>query len=164
MASDTERATSTPSHDQSGSRVTTMLCRSGSGRPMPSNVVRPRTRGCPTVTRLKWAKSSGIFQGMSPASPITPLRARAATRTMRVISDSDGGLDARVGVVALDGDVLEVEGVELGHRRVEPQRRQGPWLTGELEPRLVEVVHVEVGVTQRVHEVADLEPGHLRDH
>ena len=60
--------------------------------------------------------------------------------------------------------MLEVEGVELGHRRVEPQRRQRPRVAGQLQPGLVEVVGVEVRVAERVHEVADLEPGHLGDH
>ena len=64
-----------------------------------------------------------------------------------------------VRVVALDRDVLEVEGVELADRRVQDQPRQRPRLTGQLEAGLVEVVHVEVRVAQRVHEVADLEGG-----
>ena len=40
----------------------------------------------------------------------------------------------------------------------------GRGVAGQLEPGLVEVVEVEVRVAQRVHEVADLEAGHLGDH
>src|SRR6478735_7016089 len=104
---------------------------------------------------------------MSSPLPITPLRATAATRTtclppgvMRPASCwasyGDGRLDARVRVVALHVDVLELEGVDLTDRRVEPQLGQRPRVAGQLEPRLVEVVEVEVGVTQGVHEVADV--------
>ena len=67
-------------------------------------------------------------------------------------------------VVALDGDVFEVEGVELGDGGVERERRERPRLTGELEPGLLDVVGVEVCVAQRVHEVADLETSHLGNH
>jgi hypothetical protein len=69
-----------------------------------------------------------------------------------------------VRVVALDRDVLEVEAVDHGDRRVEAQRRQRPGLAGQLQLRLLEVVEVEVRVAQGVHEVTDLEAGHLRDH
>ena len=40
----------------------------------------------------------------------------------------------------------------------------GAWLAGELLARLIEVVEVEVGVAERVHEVADLEARHLGHH
>src|SRR5215218_5685287 len=117
---------------------------------------------------------------MPPSLPITPLSATAATRVTRGLvtsvvelvetsstngtSDGNGGLDAGVRVVALDGDVLEVERVELADGRVQHQRRQRPRVAGQLEPRLVEVVEVQVRVTQRVHEVAHLEVAHLGDH
>src|SRR6478672_4013969 len=108
---------------------------------------------------------------MSGPCPITPLRATAATRTtllppgvMTSASYGDGRLDARVRVVALHVDVLELEGVDLTDRRVEPQLGLRPRVAGQLEPRLVEVVEVEVGVAQGVHEVADVEVGDLGDH
>ena len=53
---------------------------------MESYVARPITSVWPRVTRLKWAKSSGMRHGMPPAAPITPLSATAATSVMR--SDS----------------------------------------------------------------------------
>ena len=104
---------------------------------------------------------------MSPPAPITPFSATAATITTFFgwsAHTAIGALMPGVRVVALDGDVLEVERVELGHRRVEPQRRQRPRLAGQLQPGLVEVVAVEVRVAERVHEVADLEAGDLGDH
>src|SRR5215203_3402690 len=109
---------------------------------------------------------------MRPRSPITRLSAYAATSVTRGLdeldrrstSDGNGCPDTRVRVIALDGDVLQVEGVDLLHRGVEPQGRQRPWLPGELEPGLVEVVRVEVRVAEGVHEVSDPEPGHLGHH
>src|SRR3712207_4722760 len=111
------------------------------------------SRTWPIVVALKNACSPGTRQGMPPSAPMTPLRATAAT-SVTVIGGSyrDGRLDARVRVVALDRDVLEVERVELGDRRVQPQGRQRPRLAGQLEPRLLEVVGVEVGVAEGVHE------------
>ena len=50
---------------------------------MESYVARPITSVWPRVTRLKWAKSSGIRQGIPPAAPITPLSATAATSVTR---------------------------------------------------------------------------------
>src|SRR3712207_818332 len=128
----------------------------------------------PSVSALKCFCSPGTRHGMSSPVPITPFSATAATSTTRlppgVMPDSclahawlipgsygDGCLDPRVRVVALDLDVLEVEGVQLGDRRVEHQHGQLTRLAGELQLRLLEVVRVEVGVPERVHEVADLE-------
>src|SRR5580765_6253680 len=99
---------------------------------------------------------------MSGPLPMTRFSATAATRMTclppGVIARSYGDrrLDARVRVVALDRDVLEVEAVDRADLGVEHQRRQRPRLARELQPRLVEVVGVEVGVAERVHEVADL--------
>ena len=112
------------------------------------------------VVALKWAKSSGIRHGMPAVvadhAVVGVRRDQGELDSARPSdSDGDGGLDARVRVVALDRDVLEVERVDLGHRRVEPERRQRPRLAGQLEPRLLDVVGVEVGVAEGVHEVAD---------
>ena len=65
-ASSRECATSTPSADQSGLRVTTIVVRPGSGRPIESYVARPITSTPPMVVALKWAKSSGIRHGIRP--------------------------------------------------------------------------------------------------
>ena len=59
----------------SGSRVTTMVRRPGSTRPIDSNVLRPMTSAWPIVVALKWARSSGRCHGISPSRPMTPLRA-----------------------------------------------------------------------------------------
>src|SRR4051794_12057566 len=105
---------------------------------------------------------------MSPPRPITPFAATAATITTRLpltggpdpspdhspdrgpdgrssaSSYGDRGLDAGVRVVALQPDVLEVEGVEGGDRGVEVQDRQRPRLAAQLQPGLLQVVAVEV--------------------
>src|SRR3990170_2523533 len=100
------------------------------------------TRVWPTVSALKWAKSSGMCHGIRPWSPITRLAAYAATATMRrpvpppavtLPSDGNGRLDAGVGVVALDPDVVEVEAVDRRHGGFEHQLRQRTRVAGQLE-------------------------------
>src|SRR5690606_15757970 len=137
-----------------------------------SKVARPISSTWPIVTALKWAISPGIRQGMSPASPITPFSATARTWTTRLpaavvmtgLSSGERGVAQRGRVGALDRDVLELERVQRGHRGVQAQRGQRPWLAGQLEPGLVEVVEVEVSVAEGVHEVADPQAGDLGDH
>src|SRR4051794_21620424 len=112
--------------------------------------------------------SSGRCQGIAPPRPITPLRATAAIRviaTVRLLgarSYGDGCPDAGVGVVADDRDVVEVEAVDVGDRGVELETRQRTRLAVELDAGLLEVVDVEVGIAERVHELAGTQPGHLR--
>src|SRR5918993_4031603 len=112
---------------------------------MEAQVLRPMISTWPIVSRLKRRQSSGIRQGMSPSAPMTPLRATAAI-PMISTSDGDRGLDAGVRVVALDPDAVRGEVVDRRHRRVEHQPRQGSRLAGQLQPGLVEVVQVEVGI------------------
>ena len=64
-------------------RVSTMLVRPGSGRPMDSNVVRPMITGQPSVTRLKYCRSARRCQGIWPPRPMAPL---SDTATMRFFS------------------------------------------------------------------------------
>ena len=56
-------ATKTPSAVQPGSRVTTMLVRPGSGRPMDSKVRRPMTTAWPVVTSRKCLQVLGDVPG-----------------------------------------------------------------------------------------------------
>ena len=88
-----------------------------------------------------------MCHGMSPSSPITPFSATAATsdvvarvepfdrlrnRLVETTHTGDRGLDPRVRVVALHGDVLQVEPVELGDGRVQVQGRGRPRVAGHL--------------------------------
>ena len=68
-AASRSRETSAPSAVHSGSRVTTMLRRPGSGRKRgsrASQVLRPMTTVEPVVSSLKWARSSGTCHGIPP--------------------------------------------------------------------------------------------------
>ena len=85
MASSMEWATSTPSADQSGCRVTTIVRRFGSS-PICSWVRLPKMMVFPVVTALKRRKSAGMCQSMSSPDPITPLSATAAMATIRISS------------------------------------------------------------------------------
>src|SRR5512141_1477726 len=67
-------------------------------------------------------------------------------------------LDRRVRVVAAEGEILEAEGEDVAHLRIQRHRRQRARLAGELLARLVEVVEIQVGVAQSVDGVARLEP------
>lgn len=79
-------------------------------------------------------------------------------------SDRDRRLDAGERVVVVDTEVVEIERVDVGDFRVEPERRQRARLTCELLLRLLEVVEVEVGVTASPDELARREPDDLRHH
>ena len=61
-------------------------------------------------------------------------------------------------IVVFQLEVLELEIEDRPDRRVDPHRRQRPRLARKLQPGLFEVVVVEVGVAERVDEVARREP------
>src|SRR5436190_12532496 len=148
---------------------------------MESKVCRPITRTCPIVVRLKNAKSSGRCHGMSGPLPMTPFRATAAMRVtwviygsstghLRVIYQSstghlysDGCLDSRVCVVPHQLEVLELELVQRPSRS-DPHLGQCARRAGQLQPRLVEMVEVEVSVAEGVDELPGLQVAYLRHH
>lgn len=69
-------------------------------------------------------------------------------------SDGDRGLDTRMGIIALDLEVLEPvveDGVRLA---LDHQLRQGTRLAGELQRRLLHVVGVEVHIATGPDEIA----------
>src|ERR1035437_7084301 len=76
----------------------------------------------------------------------------------------DRGLDARVGVVPRQCEVGFDEVVDSLAVRVDQEPGECPWRSGQLKPRLVEVVEIEVGVAQGVDQVAGLELTDLGDH
>src|SRR3546814_2488551 len=67
-------------------------------------------------------------------------------------------------LVADQLEVVEAEGEEVLHGRIELQGRQGERGALELQVGLLLVVHVEVRVAQGVHEVAWREARGLRHH
>ena len=67
-------------------------------------------------------------------------------------------------VVTVEPEVFEFEGKNVVDRRVDPHRRQGAWCAGKLQPGLIEMVAVDVGVAEGVHEFAGLVAADLRQH
>ena len=72
--------------------------------------------------------------------------------------------DVGMRVVALDAYILVAEGEQVGHRRIEAQHRQLARQPRQLQPRLVEVVEIEMGIAEAVDEFPRGEPGDLRHH
>ena len=95
--------------------VRTMLMRPGSGRRgRLSQVRRPMITGLPRVSARKSARSDFSRQGRRPPRPMTPLAARATGPRVRMRpSDRDRRLDGRVGAIALESDVVFLEGEEV---------------------------------------------------
>src|SRR5258707_427169 len=118
-----------------------MLSRPGRALPMDSWVLRPMINGWPMVSRLKNARSAGRRHGSPLVWPMTPLRATATTkdRIMRA-SHRDRRADRRLGIVALEGEVLVAEREQILHRGVEAHDGQRAGRAGELQPGLLEVV------------------------
>ena len=61
-----------------------------------------------------------------------------------------------------DIEILEAELADIGNLAFENQPGRGQRLALELLIRLSEMVEIEVGIAQRVDELADLEAGHMR--
>src|SRR5688572_13441 len=78
--------------------------------------------------------------------------------------NSNRRLDGRMRVVADQLEVLELEVVDVLHRRVQLHLRQRPGLAGQLQLRLLQMIAVEMQVTKSVNEGARLQATHLRDH
>ena len=72
--------------------------------------------------------------------------------------------DRGMRVVALEGEILVAEGEEVGRRGIQAHQRQGAGLSRQLLAGLLDVIQVQVGIAQRVHELAGLEAGDVRDH
>src|SRR5262245_49228429 len=72
--------------------------------------------------------------------------------------------DVRVRVVAGQLEILVAVPEEVRHVRVEVHPGERPGRAGELQVGLLHVVKIEVGVSQRVNEVAWLQPCHPGQH
>ncbi len=66
------------------------------------------------------------------------------------------GLDVRVRLVAFEREILVAEREQVGHRRIEQHARQRARRARELQPRLLEMIEIEVRVAERVDELAGL--------
>ena len=70
----------------------------------------------------------------------------------------------RLGVVAFEREVFEAKREEVLRVGIDLQLGELPRRACELQLRLLEVVLVEMRVTERVHELARAKPAHVRDH
>src|ERR1019366_7034227 len=75
-----------------------------------------------------------------------------------------GRLDRGMRIVILEREILVLEIEQVLHGRIEPHGGELARLARQLLARLLEMVHVEVRVAERVHEIAELQTAHLRDH
>src|SRR5215204_2279664 len=80
------------------------------------------------------------------------------------LSDCNRGSNTRVGIVRFEGDVGQREVVDLFNQWIQDQLRQRAWLPSELQLGLINMVAIQVGIAQGVHEVADAQAAHLSDH
>lgn len=69
-----------------------------------------------------------------------------------------------MGVIALDGNMFEAETENIGDRGIEPQTRQGQWITCQLRAGLIIMIRVEMHIAETVHEMAGFQPCCLRHH
>ena len=67
-------------------------------------------------------------------------------------------------VVANEFEILVMEVEDVFDIWINLHRRQGTWLTSQLELGLLDVIQVEVGVTSGMDEVARLETSDLCHH
>src|SRR5690606_40226459 len=67
-------------------------------------------------------------------------------------------------IVAFESEILENEILDPLALGVDDQLGQWTRIAAELQPGLFEMIAVEMGIAQRMDEIADLEPGDLRDH
>ena len=67
-------------------------------------------------------------------------------------------------VVAFEREILELEVVDVFHRRIEFHLRQRTRFARELQFRLFEMIRVKVQVAERVNEIARFQIANLRDH
>ena len=67
-------------------------------------------------------------------------------------------------LILFDRNVVVAEIKDRTHRRIELQMRKRKWTSLDLFARLFEVIFLQMRIAQCVHEIADTEIAHLRDH
>ena len=120
----------------------------------------PHDHRSPEGELAKQLEVGGELPWQLPARPITPLRAAATTKVVRMARPPPGRRCEG------GGDSRSARNPRSGNRRHRSPggQRSGAARAGdarELGVGLVEMVEVEVGVAQRVNEIARFEPRHL---
>src|SRR5579872_7308204 len=147
-------------------RVSTTFRRCRSGFPMASNVLRPMMTGLSIVSRLKCLRSSGKCHGRAPPRPITPPRSCATTKITRGrrTLDGDFGANRRVRLVSREDDVFVAVIEERMRTPLENERRQRQRIARQLQPRLLEMVVVQMAIAAGPNEFPGIEIALMRDH
>src|SRR5882757_3084907 len=118
-----------------------------------------------SCSSFSYSASSRTKDRTSPASPGRARRIRRDIRcSHRGCSYGHCGLDVRVRIVAFERKVLVTEREDILDVRIDLHDRQWTRRPRQLQPRLFQMVGVEMRVAERVHEIAGLQPRHLRDH
>ena len=69
-----------------------------------------------------------------------------------------------MGIVVKEFEVLVVEVLQSCDLRIETKSGERAWLTSELELHLLQVISVDMDVTEAMDEIAHLKPCDLSDH
>src|SRR6267142_6995721 len=152
-AASNEAAVSQPAALNPGSRLTTILRRSGNGRPMAASVLRPMSTGLPRVRDLKCLRSAGRCQGILPSLPSSLRLPAAATNDNNDISDRYRCLDGRVRLVIHDLEIFVLVVEQRRRPALEVQSRQGIRLARQLFRHLLHVVVVQVTIAAAPDEI-----------
>src|SRR5206468_2394837 len=108
------------------------------------------------ITRL-WA--------MATIRDKRPSRApRPVSSLVTACLDCYRSFDRRMRIVSFQREVFVPEGKQIAHIRVEPHQWQPPRFAFELLARLLEMVEIQMRVSEGVHELTWLQSAHLRDH
>ena len=69
-----------------------------------------------------------------------------------------------MGIVIKDGNIVVSEIEQRFHIRVQDEFRQRSRIPRKLQPRLFEMIEIEMRIAERMHEIACFQPAALRDH
>src|ERR1700678_435840 len=120
--------------------------------------LRPIPRSpCRTAARIRNSRS------MAPIGA-APTIARMVPQSAGERLNRDRGLDAGMGLVILQGEILVLESEDVLHRRIQFHGGERIGLARQLLFRLGDVIEIEMRIAQTVHEFAGLKTDHLRHH
>ena len=95
---------------------------------------------------------------------MTPFSATATIRATLKSSDRDSGRDMRMEAVSVEGKIPVFKPEDIGHVGVYYHCRQRISLAFKLPVGLFDMVGLQMRVTQRMHELAWLQAGHMGHH